>query len=69
LHCSAATGAGSKALEVFNPPFATLVLTNVAISLIAVPFIFLLPDRIVDRQDSELEAATHPPSLAHALAE
>ena len=63
--------AGSKALEVYHLHFTTLVLANGAISLIAVPFIFLLPGLIVDRKDAELEEAaqTPAPALASVLEE
>lgn len=61
--------AGSKALEVYHLHFTTLVIANAAISLVAVPFIFLLPGRIVDRKDSATEVATPVPTLTPALQE
>jgi Major Facilitator Superfamily len=60
---------GSKALEVYHLHFNTLVTANVLISLIAVPFIFRLPGRIVDHKDSEAEAEAQPASVGHAVAE
>ena len=42
---------GSKAMETYHIHFGTMAIANGAISLIAIPFIFLLPGFIVDRKD------------------
>ena len=56
---------GSKLLDVYHLHFSTMVIANGAFSLIAVPFIFLLPAFMVDTKDAE---AT-PPTPVHGLAE
>lgn len=43
---------GSKAMDAYHLHFSTLAIANGAISLIALPFLFLLPALIVDRKDS-----------------
>lgn len=60
---------GSKLMETQHLQFHTLVLANGGISLLAVPFIFLLPALIVDRTDAGPEAATPAPALARAIEE
>lgn len=51
---------GAKAMEAYHIHFSTMAIANGAISLIAVPFIFLLPGWIVDRKDSSAEAEAVP---------
>ena len=60
---------GAKAMETYHLHFATMAIANGLISLIAVPFIFLLPGRIVDRMDTAAEAAAVHPALEKALQE
>ncbi len=60
---------GAKAMESFHLQFSTMTVANGLISLIAVPFIFLLPGFIVDRKDTPAEAAEIPPSLGKVLME
>jgi len=60
---------GAKAMEAFHLHFATMAIANGLISLIAVPFIFLLPGRIVDRMDTAAEAAELHPALERTLQE
>ncbi len=60
---------GAKAMEAYHLHFSTMAIANGAISLIAVPFIFLLPGMIVDRKDTEAEAAVVHPALERALQE
>jgi predicted MFS family arabinose efflux permease len=51
---------GSTAMETFHFHFSTMALANGAISLIAVPFVFLLPGVIVDRKDARAEVEAVP---------
>lgn len=60
---------GAKAMETFHLHFSTMAIANGLISLIAVPFIFLLPAFIVDRTDSQAQAAEIPPTPGRALLE
>lgn len=50
LYC--ADWIGSKAMETYHLHFSTLAIANGAISLVALPFLFLLPAFIVDRKDT-----------------
>jgi MFS family permease len=47
---------GSKLMETYHFHFSTMAVANGLISLIAVPFVLLLPGFIVDRKDSQAEA-------------
>ena len=58
---------GSKAMDVYHFHFSTMAIANGLISLIAVPFVFLLPGFIVDHRDSRAEAEAIPPSTGKAL--
>lgn len=61
---------GSKAMETYHLNFSTLAIANGAISLIALPFVFLLPGLIVDHKDRRAEAeAIVPPHAGHAVIE
>ena len=60
---------GSKAMDVYHFHFSTMAIANGLISLIAVPFVFLLPGFIVDRRDSRAEAEAIPPSTGKVLLE
>ncbi len=53
---------GSKAMDTYHFHFSTMAIANGVISLIAVPFVFLLPGLIVDHRDSRAEAQAIPPS-------
>jgi predicted MFS family arabinose efflux permease len=52
---------GSKAMETYHLQFSTLAIANGAISLIALPFVFLLPRLMVDHEDRPGEAPAIPP--------
>jgi predicted MFS family arabinose efflux permease len=61
---------GSKAMDVYHLHLSTMATANALISLIAVPFVFLLPGFIVDRRDSVAEAEElHPAAGKIALEE
>jgi predicted MFS family arabinose efflux permease len=47
---------GSKAMDLYHFHFSTMAIANGLISMIAVPFVFLLPGFIVDHRDSRAEA-------------
>jgi len=51
---------GSKAMDAYHFHFSTMAIANGLISLIAVPFVFLLPGFIVDQRDSRAEVETTP---------
>jgi predicted MFS family arabinose efflux permease len=53
---------GSSAMETYHLQFGTMALANGTISLIALPFVFLLSGRIVDRADTPAEAELIPPA-------
>ena len=53
---------GAKAMDVYHFHFSTMAIANGLISLIAVPFVFLLPGFIVDYKDSRTEAVATPVS-------
>ena len=61
--------AGSKAMDVYHLHLSTMATANALISLVAVPFIFFLPGYIVDRRDSEEEAALAPAPPGRATLE
>jgi len=46
---------GSKAMDTYHFHFSTMAVANGAISLIALPFLFLLPGLIVDRKDTGIQ--------------
>jgi predicted MFS family arabinose efflux permease len=52
--------AGAKVMEAYHLHFSTMAIANGLISLIAVPFLFLLPGYIVDRKDARAEPETIP---------
>ncbi len=52
---------GSQAMETYHLHFSTMAITNGAVSLIALPFVFLLPGLIVDREDTRAQAEAIPP--------
>ena len=60
---------GSKAMDVYHFHFGTMAIANGLISLIAVPFVFLLPGFIVDHRDSRTQAEAIPPSTGKVLLE
>jgi predicted MFS family arabinose efflux permease len=51
---------GAKAMDAYHFHFSTMAIANGLISLIAVPFVFLLPGFIVDHRDSRAEAEATP---------
>jgi len=60
---------GSKAMDTFHLHFSTMAFSNGLISLIAVPFVFLLPGFIVDHKDSRAEAEAIPASTGKVLSQ
>lgn len=60
---------GSKAMEVYHIHFRTMMLIDGTISLVVVPFIFLLPKLIVDRKDSEEKGAMSYAAVGRAALE
>jgi len=60
---------GAKAMETYHFHFSTMAIANGLISLVAVPFIFLLPGFIVDRKDTQAQAAEIPPATGRVLLE
>ncbi len=60
---------GSKAIDMYHLHFSTMAVANGLVSLIAVPFVFLLPGIIVDHKDSRAEAEAAPPSPTRELLE
>lgn len=61
--------AGAKVMDLYHLQLSTMAAANALISLIAVPFVFLLPAFFVDRRDSSAEAAALPPATGKALLE
>jgi MFS family permease len=61
--------AGAKVMDVYHLHLSTMATANALISLVAVPFVFLLPRIFVDRRDSEAEAEALPPATAKVLLE
>jgi len=53
---------GANLMETYHLEFSTMAIANGAISLIALPFVFLLSGRIVDHTDSAAQAAAIPPA-------
>ena len=49
-------------METYNLQFSTMALANGLVSMIALPFVFLLMGRIVDHTDSKAQAAVIPPA-------
>ncbi len=58
--------AGAKAMEAYHLHFSTMAIANGLISLIAVPFLFLLPGFIVDRKDARAESELIPTPTGEA---
>ena len=52
---------GSRAMEAYNLQFSTMAIANGLVSMIALPFVFLLMGRIVDHTDSPARAEAIPP--------
>jgi predicted MFS family arabinose efflux permease len=46
---------GAKAMETYHLPFSTMAIANGLVSLIALPFVFLLPALIVEHEDRRPE--------------
>jgi predicted MFS family arabinose efflux permease len=55
---------GSKAMDTYHFHFSTMAVANGAISLIALPFLFLLPGLIVDRKDTGIQEEGMLPEAA-----
>lgn len=53
---------GSAAMETYHLQFSTMAIANGLISMIALPFVFLLSGAIVDRKDTPAEAHAVPPA-------
>jgi predicted MFS family arabinose efflux permease len=53
---------GAKAMETYHLQFSSMAIANGVVSLIALPFVFLLPGLIVDQKDRPAEVAIIPPS-------
>jgi predicted MFS family arabinose efflux permease len=47
---------GAKAMETYHLPFSSMAIANAVVSLIALPFVFLLPGLIVDHKDKAAAA-------------
>ncbi|MDE3168921.1 MAG: MFS transporter, partial [Acidobacteriota bacterium] len=60
---------GAKAMDAFHIHFSTMCVANGLISMVGLPFVFLLPGFIVDRKDSSAEARANPPSAERAFGE
>jgi predicted MFS family arabinose efflux permease len=60
---------GAKAMEAYHLQFSSMAIANGAVSLIALPLVFLLPGFIVDRKDRPAEAETIPPSTGRTVIE
>ncbi|MGH9738936.1 MAG: MFS transporter [Candidatus Acidiferrales bacterium] len=60
---------GAKAMDAYHIHFSTMAISNGAISLIAIPFIFFLPGVIVDHKDLSAQAEALPPSTGRVLPE
>ena len=52
---------GAKAMEAYNIHFSTMAIANGVVSMIALPFVFVLASRVVDHRDTPGEAAAIPP--------
>jgi predicted MFS family arabinose efflux permease len=53
---------GAKAMEAYDLHFSTMAIANGVVSMIALPFVFLLASRVVDHKDSPGEAEAIPPA-------
>ena len=53
---------GAKAMETYHLQFSSMAIANGVVSLIALPFVFLLPGLIVDHRDRPASAAAIAPS-------
>lgn len=61
---------GSQAMDTYGLQFSTMAIANGLISMIALPFVFLLAGRVVDGKDSPAEAeALHPAAPGKAVME
>jgi predicted MFS family arabinose efflux permease len=60
---------GAKAMETYHLQFSSMAIANGAVSLIALPLVFLLPGIIVDQKDRPAKAATIPPSTGKTVIE
>jgi len=55
---------GAKAMEAYHLQFSTMAIANGAVSLIALPLVFLLPGFIVDHADGRADAQPVRPTAA-----
>lgn len=53
---------GASAMDTYHIQFSTMAIANGLISMIALPFVFLLAGRVVDRTDTMEEADLIPPA-------
>lgn len=60
---------GSKVMDMYHLHLSTMATANALVSLLAVPFVFLLPGFIVDRRDAAAEAEAAQSPGAGALVE
>ncbi len=60
---------GAKAMDAYHLQFSTMAITNGAVSLIALPLIFLLPALIVDSKDLPAKALVINPDAGRTLVE
>lgn len=61
---------GSRAMDAYGIQFGTMAIANGLISMIALPFVFLLARRVVDSKDTPGDAATlHPAAPGKAVME
>jgi MFS family permease len=58
---------GAKAMEAYHLQFSTMTIANGLVSLIALPFIFLLPGLIVDGKDGAGKVEQIHPSVSKSL--
>ncbi len=61
--------AGAKVMDMYHLHLSTMAIANALVSLIAVPFIFLLPGFIVDLKDSPAQAEALPSAAGKVLLE
>jgi MFS family permease len=60
---------GAKIMESYHLHLSTMAAANALVSLIAVPFVFLLPTFFVDRKDSSAEVEVLPRATGKVLVE
>jgi predicted MFS family arabinose efflux permease len=58
---------GSKAMDAYQIHFSSMAIANGLISLIAIPFVFVLPALIVDQRDSRVDAGSETPAIQSPL--